>query len=69
MDGDALLLVNFLDELTYRIRSNLGCRPFKPLKEGLILVGGWCGPAKTGWWPGRCALLRVPRISRPGWSR
>ena len=38
-DGDALILVNFLDELTYRARSNLGRRPFKPLKKGMILVG------------------------------
>ena len=38
-DGDAIVLVNFLDELTYRTRSNLGRRPFKPLKKGMILVG------------------------------
>ncbi len=38
-DRDALLLFNFLDELTYRTRSNLGRRAFKPLKKGMILVG------------------------------
>lgn len=38
-DGDAIVLVNFLDELTYRARSNLGRRPFEPLKKGMILVG------------------------------
>src|ERR1039457_3147180 len=38
-DGDALMLVNFLDELTYRARSNLGRRPFEPLKKGMIFVG------------------------------
>src|SRR5262249_61061842 len=38
-DGDALLLVNFLDELAYRARSNLGSRAFKPLKKGMIVVG------------------------------
>ena len=38
-DGDALVLVNFLDELTYRARSNLGRTAFKPLKKGMILVG------------------------------
>ena len=38
-DSDALVLVNFLDELTYRARSNLGSRAFKPLKKGMILVG------------------------------
>ncbi len=38
-DGGVLVLVNFLDELTYRARSNLGGRAFKPLKKGMILVG------------------------------
>jgi hypothetical protein len=38
-DRDALVLFNFLDELTYRARSNLGRRAFKPLKKGMILVG------------------------------
>lgn len=38
-DGDALVLFNFLDELTYRARSNLGRRAFRPLKKGMILVG------------------------------
>jgi hypothetical protein len=38
-DRDALVLFNFLDELTYRTRSNLGRRTFKPLKKGMILVG------------------------------
>jgi len=38
-DRDALVLFNFLDELTYRTRSNLGRRAFKPVKKGMILVG------------------------------
>lgn len=38
-DRDALVLANFLDELTYRARSNLGRRAFKPLKKGMIVVG------------------------------
>jgi hypothetical protein len=38
-DRDALVLFNFLDELTYRARSNLGRRAFKPLKKGMIVVG------------------------------
>ena len=38
-DGDALVLFNVLDELTYRARSNLGRRAFKPLKKGMIVVG------------------------------
>jgi hypothetical protein len=36
---DALVLVSFLDELTYRARSNLGRRVFEPLKKGMIVVG------------------------------
>ena len=38
-DRDALVLFNFLDELTYRARSNLGRRAFRPLKRGMIVVG------------------------------
>jgi hypothetical protein len=38
-DGDALVLFNLLDELTYRARSNLGRRAFRPLKKGMVLVG------------------------------
>jgi hypothetical protein len=37
-DRGALVLVNFLDELTYRARSNLGPRAFRPLKKGMLLV-------------------------------
>lgn len=38
-DRDALVLLNLLDELTYRARSNLGRQAFRPLKKGMILVG------------------------------
>ena len=38
-DRDALVLFSFLDELTYRARSNMGRRAFKPLKKGMIIVG------------------------------
>ncbi len=38
-DRDALVLFNLVDELTYRARSNLGRKAFKPLKKGMILVG------------------------------
>lgn len=38
-DRDALILLNLLDELTYRTRSNRGGRAFRPLKKGMILVG------------------------------
>ncbi|MGH3157817.1 MAG: hypothetical protein ACRDNF_14740, partial [Streptosporangiaceae bacterium] len=38
-DRSALVLLNFLDELTYRARSNMGGRVFRPLKKGMIIVG------------------------------
>jgi hypothetical protein len=38
-DGRAALLVNLLDELTYRALSNMGGRAFRPLKKGMIVVG------------------------------
>jgi hypothetical protein len=38
-DRDAVLLFNFLDELTYRTRSNLGRTAFTPLKKRMIVVG------------------------------
>jgi hypothetical protein len=38
-DHDALVLFNLLDELTYRARSNLGRRAFRPLRKGMIVVG------------------------------
>jgi len=38
-DRDAAVLVNVADELTYRTRSNMGARAFRPMKKGMILVG------------------------------
>jgi len=38
-DGDALVLVNLLDELTYRARSNVGRRAYRQIKKGMILIG------------------------------
>ena len=38
-DGDAVVLFNFVDELTYRAQSNLGPRAFRQLKKGMIIVG------------------------------
>jgi hypothetical protein len=37
--GEAVVLSNFIDELTYRTRSNMGRRAFKPLKKHMIIVG------------------------------
>jgi hypothetical protein len=38
-DGDALILINLLDELTYRVRSNLGRKALRPFKKGMFFVG------------------------------
>jgi hypothetical protein len=38
-ERDALVLLNLIDELTYRTRSNLGRKAFKPIKKGMILIG------------------------------
>jgi hypothetical protein len=38
-DGDVLILVSLLDELTYRVRSNLGRKALRPFRKGTIFVG------------------------------
>ncbi len=47
-DRDAVLLFNFLDELTYRTRSNLGRRALRPLRKGMLVIGRLV-PAGGGW--------------------
>jgi hypothetical protein len=37
-ERDAVVLFNFLDELTYRARSNMGPKAFRPLKKHMILI-------------------------------
>jgi hypothetical protein len=37
--GDAVLLLNLVDELTYRTRSNMGGQVFRPLKKGMFIIG------------------------------
>jgi hypothetical protein len=37
-ERDAVVLVNVLDELTYRTKSNMGGRAFQPLKKGMFVV-------------------------------
>ncbi len=38
-DGDALIVVNLVDELTYRVHSNMGPRVFKQMPAGSFLIG------------------------------
>ncbi|HET7667033.1 MAG TPA: hypothetical protein VFK56_13385 [Mycobacterium sp.] len=38
-DGDALVAENLVDELTYRVHSNMGPRVFRPLKHGSFMIG------------------------------
>ncbi|GAA2206822.1 hypothetical protein GCM10009850_022800 [Nonomuraea monospora] len=37
-DQDAVILFNLIDELTYRVRSNMGESAFRPVKEGMFLI-------------------------------
>jgi len=38
-DGDALVLENLIDELTYHVHSNMGPTVFDPLKSGSFMIG------------------------------
>jgi hypothetical protein len=38
-ERDAVMLVNVLDELTYRTKSNMGGQAFRPLKKGAFIIG------------------------------
>jgi hypothetical protein len=38
-DGDALVVENLIDELTYRMHSNMGPSVFRPLESGGFLIG------------------------------
>jgi hypothetical protein len=38
-DGDALVAENLIDELTYRVLSNMGPRVFRPLETGGFMIG------------------------------
>jgi hypothetical protein len=38
-DGDALVVENLIDELTYRMHSNMGPSVFRPLEYGGFLIG------------------------------
>lgn len=38
-DGDALITENLVDELTYRVHSNMGPSAFEPLKPGGFMIG------------------------------
>lgn len=47
-DGDALVVVNLVDELTYRVRSNMGPEAIEPLPVGGFLVGN-IAPVGDDW--------------------
>ncbi len=38
-DGDALVVVNLVDDLTYRAHSNIGPQAFDPMPPGSFLIG------------------------------
>lgn len=37
--GDAVVLLNHIDDLTYRTRSNMGRKAFAPVKPGMFVIG------------------------------
>lgn len=37
-DRDAVILFNLIDELTYRVRSNMGESAFRPIEKGMSLI-------------------------------
>jgi hypothetical protein len=56
--GDVVVLFNVLDEFTYRTRSNLGRRAFKPLRKGMVVItrlvragGDWMVSGNLAAWP------------------
>lgn len=38
-DGDALVVQNLVDELSYRVHSNMGPSVFRPLTQGSFMIG------------------------------
>jgi hypothetical protein len=38
-DGDALVAENLVDELAYRVHSNMGSSVFRPLESGSFMIG------------------------------
>jgi hypothetical protein len=59
-DGDALVTENLVDELTYRVHSNMGPRVFRPLKPGAFMIGRlvpvgpeWLISGNLAWYPKR----------------
>lgn len=38
-ERDAVMLFNLMDELTYRVKSNMGARAFRRLKKGMFVIG------------------------------
>ena len=47
-DGDGLVVENLVDELTYRVYSNMGPSVFRPLKRGDFMIGRVV-PIRSGW--------------------
>jgi len=58
LDGDALVVENLIDELTYRVYSNMGPSVFRPLKPGGFMIGRlvpvgpeWLISGAFAWYP------------------
>ena len=67
-DGDALVVENLVDELTYRMHSNMGPSVFRPLEPGGFMIGRlvpvgpeWLMSGNFAWYPksDRAAIHRA----------
>jgi hypothetical protein len=67
-DGDALVTENLVDELTYRVHSNMGPGIFRPLEPGSFMIGRlvpvgpeWLMSGTFAWYPksDRAAIHRT----------
>ena len=51
-DGEAIIAVNLIDELTYRVYSNAGPVALAPMEPGCFMIAGNV-PIGVGWMLGR----------------
>ena len=76
-DRDSLVLLNLLDDLEYRVYSNMGPAAFRRLPKADSCMSASCPSARSqapGWSPGRCRptaslALRRSRRPRSRWRR
>ena len=70
-DGDALVTENLIDELTYRVHSNMGPGVFRPLIPGGFIIGRlvplgpeWLISGNLAWYPRRTGPRSIASPTR-----